>query len=128
MECFDEPKLYVGCQICVNPLKADLVSRAEGGRWSGYHEYAGRSADEQKKSRGLIARPALQGRPRQNAFRSARTNLIAPWWGRKDADRKIGGPRCLLGNGHRGRRPRTAGWRRRSPTMSGVATPGDRSR
>jgi hypothetical protein len=42
---------------------------------------------------GLIACPALRDRPGENALRSARTNLIAPSWGRKDADHKSGGPR-----------------------------------
>ena len=35
-------------------------------------------------------------RPRENALRSARTNLIAPSRGRKDADHKSGGPRYPL--------------------------------
>jgi len=48
---------------------------------------------------GSIACPALQGRPHEHALRPARTNLIAPSRGRKDADCKIGDPRCLLCNG-----------------------------
>jgi hypothetical protein len=35
-------------------------------------------------------------RPAQNALRFARTNLIAPSRGRKDADHKSGGPRYPL--------------------------------
>ena len=35
-------------------------------------------------------------RPRGNALRRARTNLIAPSGGRKDADHKTGGPRYPL--------------------------------
>jgi len=45
---------------------------------------------------GLIARPALRDRPRENALRSARTNSVAPSQGRKDAERKGGPPPCLL--------------------------------
>jgi hypothetical protein len=34
-------------------------------------------------------------RPREDALRSARTNLMAPSRGQKDADNKSGGPRLL---------------------------------
>jgi hypothetical protein len=47
---------------------------------------------------GLIACPALRDRPREDALRSARTNLIAPSRGRKDADHRSAGPRYLLRN------------------------------
>ena len=110
MECFDEPKLYVGCQIRINPARAGLVSRAgDGSRVAGssYHGYAGRSADEQKKSCGLIACPALRDRPRQNASRSARTDLTAPCWAPKDADPPLtmaGDPPYLLWLWRTGRR------------------------
>ena len=36
------------------PIKAGLVTRPEGWRWSSYNEYAGTSAEEQKKRCGLI--------------------------------------------------------------------------
>ncbi len=39
--------------IHLNPVRAGLVSRAEDWRWSSYNEYAGLSADEQKKRCGL---------------------------------------------------------------------------
>jgi ribosome-binding protein aMBF1 (putative translation factor) len=42
---------------------------------------------------GLIACPAPRDRPRQHALRSARTKLIAPSRGRRDADHKSGAPR-----------------------------------
>jgi len=38
----------------LNPVKAGLASRPEDWRWSSYHEYAGMSAEEQKKRCGLI--------------------------------------------------------------------------
>ncbi len=63
-----------------------------------FNEYAGLSADEENKRCGLIACPALRDRPRENALRLARTNLIAPSGGRKDADHKSAGPRYLLRN------------------------------
>ena len=44
-------------------------------------------------------------RPRENALRSARTNLIAPSRGRKDADHKSGGPRYLTDTHFDGKRP-----------------------
>jgi hypothetical protein len=47
---------------------------------------------------GLIACPALRDRPRENALRSARTSLIAPSRGRKDADHRSAGPPYLLRN------------------------------
>jgi REP element-mobilizing transposase RayT len=40
--------------IHLNPIKAGLASRPEDWRWSSYHEYAGISAEEQKKRCGLI--------------------------------------------------------------------------
>jgi REP element-mobilizing transposase RayT len=40
--------------IHLNPVRARLLSRPEDGRWSSYNEYAGMSADEQKKRCGLI--------------------------------------------------------------------------
>jgi len=38
----------------LNPVRADWVSRPEDRRWSSYNEYAGMSAEEQKKRCGLI--------------------------------------------------------------------------
>ncbi len=76
--------------IHLNPVRAGLVSRPEDWRWSSYNEYAGMSADEQNETL------RFDRRPRQNALRSARTNLIAPSRGRKDADHKSGGPRYPL--------------------------------
>ena len=40
--------------VHLNPVRAGLVSRPEDWRWSSYNEYAGMSADEQKKHCGLI--------------------------------------------------------------------------
>jgi hypothetical protein len=40
--------------IHLNPVKAGLASRPEEWRWSSYNEYAGMSAEEQKKRCGLI--------------------------------------------------------------------------
>ena len=40
--------------IHLNPVKAGLVSRPEDWRWSSYNEYAGMSAEEQKRRCGLI--------------------------------------------------------------------------
>ncbi|MGD0126856.1 MAG: hypothetical protein ABSF46_15955 [Terriglobia bacterium] len=40
--------------IHLNPVKAGLVSRPEDWRWSSHNEYAGMSAEEQKKRCGLI--------------------------------------------------------------------------
>ena len=40
--------------IHLNPVKAGLVSRPEDWRWSSCNEYAGISAEEQKKRCGLI--------------------------------------------------------------------------
>ena len=40
--------------IHLNPVKAGLVSRPADRRWSSYNEYAGMSAEEQKKRCGLI--------------------------------------------------------------------------
>jgi hypothetical protein len=40
--------------IHLNPVKAGLISRPEDWRWSSYNEYAGMSAEEQKKRCGLI--------------------------------------------------------------------------
>ncbi|MGA2606070.1 MAG: hypothetical protein ABSH01_01280 [Terriglobia bacterium] len=47
---YDEKVEY----IHLNPVRAGLVSRPEDWRWSSYNEYAGMSADEQKKHCGLI--------------------------------------------------------------------------
>jgi hypothetical protein len=68
----------------LNPVRAGLVSRPEDwsrGAGSSYHEYAGMSADQQKRKLWF------DRRPRPNALRSARTNLIPPSRGLKDADR-----------------------------------------
>jgi hypothetical protein len=81
--------------VVSSPVRAGWVSRPEDGSrpaGSSYDEYGGLSADEQKKRCGLIACPALRDRPRENALRSARTNLIAPSRGRKDADHKSAAP------------------------------------
>ena len=43
--------------IHLNPVRAGLVSRPEDWRWSSYNEYAGISAEEQKKRCGLIIDP-----------------------------------------------------------------------
>jgi hypothetical protein len=40
--------------IHLNPVRAGLVSRPEDWRWSSYNEYAGMSAEEQKRRYGLI--------------------------------------------------------------------------
>jgi len=64
--------------IHLDRVRAGLVSRPEDGRWSSYNEYAGMSADEQDRTL------RFDRRPRENALRSARTNLIAPSRGRKD--------------------------------------------
>jgi hypothetical protein len=82
--------------IHLNPVRAGLVSRPEDGRRSSYNECAGMSAQEQNKRCSLIACPALRDRPRENALRSARTNLIAPSPGRKDADHTSGPSPCVL--------------------------------
>ena len=83
-------------------MRAGLVSRPKD--WSrpagsSYNEYAGMSADGQKERCGLIACPAPRDRPRENALRSARTNLIAPSRGRKDADPSADGWSALPTSG-----------------------------
>ena len=39
--------------LCLDPVKAGLVSRAEDRRWWSYNEYAGMSAEEKKERCGL---------------------------------------------------------------------------
>jgi hypothetical protein len=51
--------------IHLHPVRACLVSRPEGWRWSSYNEYAGISAEEQKKRCGLIVdRVSMPSDPR----------------------------------------------------------------
>ena len=51
--------------IHLNPVKAGLASRPEEWRWSSYNEYAGMSAEEQKKRCGLIVdRVRIPSNPR----------------------------------------------------------------
>jgi hypothetical protein len=76
--------------IHLNPVKAGLASRPEDWRWSSYNEYAGMSAEEQKRTM------RLDRGPRQDTVRPARENLIALSRDGKDA---------LSGGGKRG-------WRR----------------
>jgi hypothetical protein len=40
--------------IHLNPVRAGLVSRPEDWQWSSYNEYAGMSAEQQKRRCGLI--------------------------------------------------------------------------
>ena len=62
-------------------------------------------------------------RLRENALRSARTNLIAPSRGRKDADHKSGSPRSPLLNTSRGSKSRVeSGWCRPSTLDSRLLT------
>ncbi len=75
--------------IHLNPVKAGLVSRPEDGRWSSYNEYAGMSAEEQKRRCGLIV-------DRVRIPTDPRANLIALSRDGKDADHKTGGPRYSL--------------------------------
>ena len=51
--------------IHLNPVRAGLASRPEDWRWSSYNEYAGISAEEQKKRCGLIVdRVSMPSDPR----------------------------------------------------------------
>ena len=75
--------------IHLNPVKAGLASRPEDWRWSSYNEYAGMSAEEQKKRCGLIV-------DRVRILSDPRANLMALSRDRKDADHKTGGPRYSL--------------------------------
>jgi hypothetical protein len=77
------------------PDRLDLSPRSVGRRILVFNEYAGLSAEESvspsvagfcRPRNGLIACPALRDRPRHDALRSPRTNLIAPSLGPKDAE------------------------------------------
>jgi hypothetical protein len=79
----------------LNPVRAGLVSRLEDWRWSSCSAGVPTRVFEMTRQQML----RVDRRPRENALRPARTNLLAPSQGPKDADHKSAGPRYARSTG-----------------------------